>query len=170
MQTWHQQKWNTLAGDRFLNINSSWTNIMLGIQLPTEVCPEKEVDMYAISLRSQRLMQNHYCKELRTYLPIRAAYCNKYSGTSLLRSPTGLGKSDLNGEVTLLQGAICTVEIKFGLNQGDCNLEVFLLVRWPSGEVPLYSAYLARWVVDWSLLCIVLLCCCRRHWSNRDPQ
>ena len=24
-----------------------------------------------------------------------------YSGTSLIRSPTGLGKSDLNGEVTL---------------------------------------------------------------------
>ena len=27
----------------------------------------------------------------------------RYSGTSLLRSPTGLGKSDLNGGVTLLQ-------------------------------------------------------------------
>ena len=38
-----------------------------------------------------------------------------YSGTSLLlllvlRSPTGLGKSDINGEVTLLKGVICTVE------------------------------------------------------------
>ena len=32
------------------------------------------------------------------------------SGTSILRSPTGLGKSDLNVEVTLLQGVICTVE------------------------------------------------------------
>ena len=53
----------------------------------------------------------------------------KYSGTSLLRSPTGLGKSDLNGEVTLLQGVICTVEYNSGLSQGDCNGEVFLLVR-----------------------------------------
>ena len=50
-------------------------------------------------------------------------------GTSLLRSPTGLGKSDLNGEVTLLQGVICTVEYNLGLIQGDCNGEVFLLVR-----------------------------------------
>ena len=50
-------------------------------------------------------------------------------GTSLLRSPTGLGKSDLNGEVTLLQGVICTVEYNLGLSQGDCNWEVFLLVR-----------------------------------------
>ena len=38
-----------------------------------------------------------------------------YSGTSLLRSHTGLGKSDLNAEVTLLQGAICTVEYNLGL-------------------------------------------------------
>ena len=52
-----------------------------------------------------------------------------YSGTSLLRSSTGLVKRDLNGEVTLLQGVICTVEYNFGLNQGDCNLEVFLLVK-----------------------------------------
>ena len=52
----------------------------------------------------------------------------RYSETSLLRSPTGLGKSDLNGEVTLLQGLICTVEHKLGLSQGDCNWEVFLLV------------------------------------------
>ena len=52
-----------------------------------------------------------------------------YSGTSLLRSPTGLGKSDLNGEVTLLLWVICTVEYNLGLSQGDCNGEVFLLVR-----------------------------------------
>ena len=52
-----------------------------------------------------------------------------YSGTSLLRSPTGLGKSDLNGEVTLLQGVICTVEYNLGLSHGDCNGEVFLQVR-----------------------------------------
>ena len=30
---------------------------------------------------------------------------NVYSGTSLIRSPTGLGKNDLNREVTVLQGA-----------------------------------------------------------------
>ena len=53
----------------------------------------------------------------------------RYSGTSLLRSPTGLGKSDLNAEVTLLQGVICTVEYNLGLSHGDCNGEVFLLVR-----------------------------------------
>ena len=53
----------------------------------------------------------------------------KYSGTSLLRSPTGLSKIDLNGKVTLLQGVICTVEYNLGRSQGDCNLEVFLLVR-----------------------------------------
>ena len=41
-----------------------------------------------------------------------------YSGTSLLRSPTGLGKSYLNGEVTLLQGVICTVEYNLGLSHG----------------------------------------------------
>ena len=52
-----------------------------------------------------------------------------YSGTSLLRSPTGLGKSDLNGEVTLLQVVIFTMEYNVGLSQGDCNWEVFLLVR-----------------------------------------
>ena len=36
----------------------------------------------------------------------------------VLRSPTGLGKSVLNGEVTLLQGVICTVEYNLGLSQG----------------------------------------------------
>ena len=51
------------------------------------------------------------------------------SGTSLLRSLTGLGKCDLNGEVTLLQGVICIVEYNLGLRQCDCNGEVFLLVR-----------------------------------------
>ena len=39
-----------------------------------------------------------------------------YSGTSLLRSPTGLGKIDLNVEVTLLQGVICNVEYNLGLS------------------------------------------------------
>ena len=32
-------------------------------------------------------------------------YSVKYSGTSLIRSPMGLSKSYLNGEVTVLQGA-----------------------------------------------------------------
>ena len=60
---------------------------------------------------------------------LRRGFESLYSATSLLRSPTGLGKSDFNGEVTLLQGVICTVEYNLGLNQGDCNGEVFLLVR-----------------------------------------
>ena len=55
--------------------------------------------------------------------------CQYYSGTSLLRSPTGLGKRDLNGEVTILRGVIFTVEYNLGLSQGDCNWEVYLLVR-----------------------------------------
>ena len=56
---------------------------------------------------------------------MKSAAITVYSGTSLLRSPTGLGKSDLNGEVTLLQGVICTVEYNLRLSQGDCNREVF---------------------------------------------
>ena len=55
--------------------------------------------------------------------------CMKYSGTSLLMSPTGLGKSDINGEVTLIKGVICTVEYNLGLSHDDCNWEVVLLVR-----------------------------------------
>ena len=56
----------------------------------------------------------------------------KYSRTSLIRSPTGLGKSDLNGEVTLLQGQTSYslhCGIQFGTDQGDRNGEVTLLVR-----------------------------------------
>ena len=41
----------------------------------------------------------------------------------------GLGKSDLNGEVTVLQGIKCTVEYNMGLSKGDRNGEVTLLVR-----------------------------------------
>ena len=52
----------------------------------------------------------------------------KYSGTSLLRSPTGLSKSDLNGEVTVLQGAN-VMGYNLGLDKGDRNGEVTLLVR-----------------------------------------
>ena len=58
----------------------------------------------------------------------------KYSGNSLLRSPTGLGKSDLNGEVTVLQEVLCIVKYNLGLSNGDRNGEVTLLV------VPLYVA------------------------------
>ena len=43
----------------------------------------------------------------------------------------GLGKTDVNGEVTLLKGLTCTVEYSLGLRQGDRNGEVTLLVRWP---------------------------------------
>ena len=52
-----------------------------------------------------------------------------YSGTSLLKSRTGLGNSDLNGEVTLLQGVICTVEYDLGLSQGDRTLINMFIVR-----------------------------------------
>ena len=52
-----------------------------------------------------------------------------YGGTSLLRSPTGLDKSDPNGEVTVFQGVHCTVEYNLGLSKGDRNGEVTLLVR-----------------------------------------
>ena len=56
-------------------------------------------------------------------------YIHVYSGTSLIRSPTGLGKSDLNEEVTVLQRRNCTVEYNLGQRKGDPNGEVTLLVR-----------------------------------------
>ena len=39
----------------------------------------------------------------------------------------GLGKSDINGEVTVLQWLNCTVEYNLGLRKGDPNGEVTLL-------------------------------------------
>ncbi len=53
----------------------------------------------------------------------RPAQTAMYSGTSLIRSPMGLPKSDINGEVTVLQGLNCTVEYNFGLIMGDPNGE-----------------------------------------------
>ena len=50
-------------------------------------------------------------------------------GTSLLRTPTGLGKIYLNGEVTVIQWVLFTVEYNLGLTKGDRNGEVTLLVR-----------------------------------------
>ena len=41
-----------------------------------------------------------------------------HSGTSLIRSPTGLGKSDLDGEVTVLQEAKLHCGIQYGTEQG----------------------------------------------------
>ena len=41
-----------------------------------------------------------------------------YSGTSLIWSLTGLGKSDLYGEVTILQGDNLHCGIQFGTEQG----------------------------------------------------
>ena len=52
-----------------------------------------------------------------------------YSETSLIRSPTGLDKSDLIGEMTYYRGLTCTVEYNLGLSQGDRSGEVTLLVR-----------------------------------------
>ena len=49
-----------------------------------------------------------------------------------LRSPTVLGKSALNGEVTLLQGVLCTVEYNLGLSQGGGNGSV--LPRFSKGQ------------------------------------
>ena len=42
----------------------------------------------------------------------------RYSGTSLIRSPMGLGKSDRNGEVTVLQAANLHCGIQHGTEQG----------------------------------------------------
>ena len=39
------------------------------------------------------------------------------------------GQKCLNGEVTVLEGVICTVEYNLGLRKGDRNGEVTLLVR-----------------------------------------
>ena len=58
-------------------------------------------------------------KAVSLYTSLGSYNVSRYSGTSLLRSPTGLGKSDLNGEVTLSQGVICAVEYNLGLSQGD---------------------------------------------------
>ena len=52
-----------------------------------------------------------------------------YSGTSLIRPPTGLAKSELNEEVTILQGILFTVEYRLGLSKGDRSGEVTLRVR-----------------------------------------
>ena len=41
-----------------------------------------------------------------------------YSGTSLIRLPAGLGKSDLNGEVTFLQRANLHCIMQFGTEPG----------------------------------------------------
>ena len=41
-----------------------------------------------------------------------------YKGTSLVRSHMGLGKTDLNGEVTVLQGAKLHGGIQFGTGKG----------------------------------------------------
>ena len=51
---------------------------------------------------------------MNTYMYVRAC---AYSGTSLLRSPMGLGKSDLNEDVAVLQGANLYGGIQFGTEQ-----------------------------------------------------
>ena len=53
-----------------------------------------------------------------------------YSGTSLLRSPMGLSKSEL--QVTVLTGLfsiLFTIGNYMGLSEGDSNSEVTVLVR-----------------------------------------
>ena len=44
-------------------------------------------------------------------------------------STSVMDKSDLNGEVTILQGFLCIVEYNLGLGMGDRNGEVTLLER-----------------------------------------
>ena len=80
-------------------------------------------------VRAQPLLFYKQCKVLFSFHVYLNIGFSVYSGTSLLRSPMGLGKSDHNGEVTLLQGVICSVEYNLGLSHSDCNGEVFLLVR-----------------------------------------
>ena len=48
---------------------------------------------------------------------------------NLSNNPMGLGKSDLNGEVTVLQGDKLHCGIQFGPRKGDPNGELTLLVR-----------------------------------------
>ena len=52
--------------------------------------------------------------------------CYIQSGTSILRSLTGLNKIDFNRE---LMSILCTIENNLGLSKGDRNGEVTLLVR-----------------------------------------
>ena len=58
------------------------------------------------------------CNSIAVLLLLFCFSVMEYSGTSLIRSPVGLGKSDLNGEVTLLQGANLHFIIQFGTEQG----------------------------------------------------
>ena len=68
-----------------------------------------------------------YCLLNRSYSLRKSTKEVMYSGNSLLRSPTGLGESDLNIEVC--GWVICTVGYNLGLSQDDCNGGGFLLVR-----------------------------------------
>ena len=49
----------------------------------------------------------------------------EYVHASTVEPNTRLGKTDLDGEVTLSKGVICTVEYNLGLSQGDCKGQVF---------------------------------------------
>ena len=51
------------------------------------------------------------------------------TATSIIRLSMPMGKSDLNGEVTVLQGAKLHCGIQFGTAKGDPNGKVTLLVR-----------------------------------------
>ena len=79
-----------------------------------------------------KLVQSIATQVIRQSIITHCANC-LYSGTSLIRSHTGLGKSDLNGEVTILEGAILPilrlVKYNLGLSKGDRNSEMTLLVR-----------------------------------------
>ena len=71
--------------------------------------------------------------QLQRYTTLSFSLLLLYSGTSLLRSPTGLGKSDLNTEVAIITGAsiilVSTTGNYLCLRTGDLNTEAILLLR-----------------------------------------
>ena len=56
----------------------------------------------------------HTCVHLCMHALTCTTHTHTYSGTPLIRSPAGLGKSDLNGEVTVLHGTKLHCGIQFG--------------------------------------------------------
>ena len=63
---------------------------------------------------------SQYAFEVGTvFLKAYSLYAFIYSGTSVIQSPMGLSKSDLNGEVTVLQGAKLHCGIQKGVNNDN---------------------------------------------------
>ena len=70
-------------------------------------------------LHARRAIDAYYGELLsKANTPYQSPSCeNMYSGISLIRSPMGLDRSDLNGGVALLQGAKLHRGIQFGTEQ-----------------------------------------------------